>query len=185
MTRKHDDAVSPVVGVMLMLVVVIIIAAVVSAYAGGTVSGTKKAPQATISAEFSQSDGMEIYHNGGDALNTQAITLVVKPTKSFGNYEHLSWIVNKSVLHSGGKDWVNASVTSTYKLARTFQPGEMANIAAADLPWIQEKNGATSDYDSANYGFGNVTYNIGNSFILTINDDSGKTIASTEVQIQP
>ena len=46
--KKRDDAVSPVVGVMLMLVVVIIIAAVVSAFAGGTVTSTQKAPSASI-----------------------------------------------------------------------------------------------------------------------------------------
>lgn len=37
--RNHDEAVSPVVGVMLMLVVTIIIAAVVSGFAGGLASG--------------------------------------------------------------------------------------------------------------------------------------------------
>ena len=36
-TEQKDDAVSPVVGVMLMLVVTIIIAAVVAAFAGGLV----------------------------------------------------------------------------------------------------------------------------------------------------
>ncbi|MBN1432709.1 MAG: type IV pilin N-terminal domain-containing protein [Methanomicrobiaceae archaeon] len=41
---KKDDAVSPVVGVMLMLVVTIIIAAVVSAFAGGLASSEQKAP---------------------------------------------------------------------------------------------------------------------------------------------
>jgi len=184
MIRKNDSAVSPVIGVMLMLVVVIIIAAVVSGFAGGLVSGTKKTPQATISAQFSQTDGMEIFHNGGDPLNVQEITLVVKPTGSFGNYEHLSWIVNKSVIHSGGKDWVNSSVTSSYKLARTFQPGDIATIAAADLQYVQQKNGSTSDYTSPSYGFGNVSYSIGNSFVLTINDVSGKPIASTTVQIK-
>lgn len=47
---KRDDAVSPVVGVMLMLVVTIIIAAVVSGFAGGLVGSTQKAPQASVSA---------------------------------------------------------------------------------------------------------------------------------------
>ena len=45
-----EDAVSPVVGVMLMLVVTIIIAAVVSAFAGGMASSQDKVPQASISA---------------------------------------------------------------------------------------------------------------------------------------
>ncbi|MGB7993385.1 type IV pilin N-terminal domain-containing protein [Methanoregula sp.] len=42
--KKGEDAVSPVVGVMLMLVVTIIIAAVVSAFAGGLVGGQSKSP---------------------------------------------------------------------------------------------------------------------------------------------
>ncbi|MDH7593160.1 MAG: type IV pilin N-terminal domain-containing protein [Methanomicrobiales archaeon] len=48
---KKEEAVSPVVGVMLMLVVTIIIAAVVSAFAGGLAGGTTKAPQASIVAK--------------------------------------------------------------------------------------------------------------------------------------
>lgn len=45
---KNERAVSPVVGVMLMLVVTIIIAAVVSAFAGGLSTGSKKAPVASF-----------------------------------------------------------------------------------------------------------------------------------------
>lgn len=47
--KRGEDAVSPVVGVMLMLVVTIIIAAVVSAFAGGIGKTTDKAP--TVSLE--------------------------------------------------------------------------------------------------------------------------------------
>lgn len=46
--KRNECAVSPVVGVMLMLVVTIIIAAVVSAYAGGIMSNQQKAPSATF-----------------------------------------------------------------------------------------------------------------------------------------
>ena len=46
--EQKDEAVSPVVGVMLMLVVTIIIAAVVSGFAGGLASGTQKAPQMSM-----------------------------------------------------------------------------------------------------------------------------------------
>ena len=46
--RKNTEAVSPVVGVMLMLVVTIIIAAVVSAFAGGLASNQQKAPTGTF-----------------------------------------------------------------------------------------------------------------------------------------
>jgi hypothetical protein len=50
MKRITADAVSPVVGVMLMLVVTIIIAAVVSAFAGGLTGSQQKTPQATLTA---------------------------------------------------------------------------------------------------------------------------------------
>ena len=46
--RKNDNAVSPVIGVLLMLVVTIIIAAVVSGFAGGLISGQKGAPSMTM-----------------------------------------------------------------------------------------------------------------------------------------
>jgi len=46
--EKNEEAVSPVVGVMLMLVVTIIIAAVVSGFAGGLAGGTQKAPQVSM-----------------------------------------------------------------------------------------------------------------------------------------
>lgn len=47
-----DNAVSPVIGVLLMLIVTIIIAAVVSGFAGGLVSGEKKAPQMAAETEI-------------------------------------------------------------------------------------------------------------------------------------
>jgi len=53
--KKGDAGISPVVGVMLMLVVTIIIAAVVSAFAGGSMTGSQKAP--TLNAEFHVKNG--------------------------------------------------------------------------------------------------------------------------------
>jgi hypothetical protein len=50
MRTGRDSAVSPVVGVMLMLVVTIIIAAVVSAFAGGLGSDQSKTPQTSLTA---------------------------------------------------------------------------------------------------------------------------------------
>jgi flagellin-like protein len=49
---SHDKAVSPVVGVLLMLVVTIIIAAVVSGFAGGLISNSKKAPDASFKVKI-------------------------------------------------------------------------------------------------------------------------------------
>lgn len=54
--ERKNDAVSPVVGVMLMLVVTIIIAAVVSMYASGMYSTQEKTPTAAIETTI-KSDG--------------------------------------------------------------------------------------------------------------------------------
>lgn len=52
MINSKDTAVSPVIGVLLMLVVTIIIAAVVSGFAGGLAGGTQKAPQLTMDVKI-------------------------------------------------------------------------------------------------------------------------------------
>lgn len=51
-TEQKDSAVSPVVGVMLMLVVTIIIAAVVASFAGGLVTNTEKAPTTMLNVHI-------------------------------------------------------------------------------------------------------------------------------------
>ncbi|MCK8517820.1 type IV pilin N-terminal domain-containing protein [Methanoculleus sp. 7T] len=55
MIEQHvaEDAVSPVIGVMLMLVVTIIIAAVVSAFSGGMMKSEQTAPQASFECVIS------------------------------------------------------------------------------------------------------------------------------------
>lgn len=50
--NKNEDAVSPVVGVMLMLVVTIVIAAVVAAFATGIVGDQKTAPTVSASVDL-------------------------------------------------------------------------------------------------------------------------------------
>ena len=49
--ERKEDAVSPVIGVMLMLVVTIVIAAVVAAFAGGLATETESAPVAVLDAD--------------------------------------------------------------------------------------------------------------------------------------
>lgn len=60
-TEQKDDAVSPVVGVMLMLVVTIIIAAVVAAFASGVATDVEPAPSAVLKAEVDSTQGFAIY----------------------------------------------------------------------------------------------------------------------------
>ena len=49
--ERNEDAVSPVIGVMLMLVVTIVIAAVVAAFAGGIATDTEPTPNVVLTAD--------------------------------------------------------------------------------------------------------------------------------------
>jgi FlaG/FlaF family flagellin (archaellin) len=89
-----DDAVTPVVGVLLMLVVTIIIAAVVSGFAGGLAGSQEKAPQASLEAKqfvineaheptsLKASDIYVLFENkGGEAINLNNIKVRISSMK--------------------------------------------------------------------------------------------------------
>ena len=85
MKTEIESAVSPVVGVMLMLVVTIIIAAVVSGFAGGLGGGTGTAPQASIACSVDLVKHQFIFeHKGGDAfaLKDTKVVLATGDTKT-------------------------------------------------------------------------------------------------------
>jgi len=79
----HADAVSPVVGVMLMLAVTIMVAAIVSGYAGGFSGGTDKAPQSSIRATHDPT-APRIYfeHNGGDPFLLSSVNVVLRANEN-------------------------------------------------------------------------------------------------------
>jgi FlaG/FlaF family flagellin (archaellin) len=76
MLRHQEEAVSPVVGVMLMLVVTIINASVVSAFAGGLWGNTDKAPGVTIQASIVPQN-ITLTHMGGDPFQIKDLKLIV------------------------------------------------------------------------------------------------------------
>jgi len=78
---EKEKAVSPVVGVMLMLVVTIVLAAVVSSFSGGMATETDKAPQAALEVHFYK-NGLEGYamtmeHLSGDYIPTKDVQLIL------------------------------------------------------------------------------------------------------------
>lgn len=175
MQKHYHEAVSPVVGVMLMLVVTIIIAAVVSAFAGGMSTGKDKAPQVQLRASYSQTDGMIIEHMGGDAIGTQNTIVTIRPSNTFGTALHQVSIVNKSTItNSAGTAWVKDSGVSGVK---SFKVGDINYIKPPyHLPQFLEP-GASSTY------WFNSTQNIGNSFYIEFADDNGRIFSRTEVII--
>lgn len=127
-TPKYNDAVSPVVGVMLMLVVTIILAAVVSGFAGGVFSSVETPTQATFSvtpvidtitdtdqtnavpdSPSKANNGIQFRHTGGDTIFLEDITIQLKSDDKQMNFNlatkpNTSSIVTAPVVKTGGEN---------------------------------------------------------------------------------
>ncbi|WP_052418816.1 type IV pilin N-terminal domain-containing protein [Methanolacinia paynteri] len=171
----NETAVSPVVGVMLMLVVTIIIAAVVSGFAGGFSSSDDSTPNAVISGAYSLStDVLTITHEGGDQLSTQKITIKLQQNDDdFGGYQSLFSqlgttgaglnMLNKSeITNVEGTVWQNP-ITGQYTVP-VFRPGETMFYPAG----ISGPLGSDA---------------VGKSLILEVDSTDGKLISKSKVMI--
>lgn len=80
--RGDDRAVSPVIGVILMVAITVILAAVIGSFVLGIGSQQEAAPQATIQVNVDSGDGsVELSHRGGDEFssgNTEEIRVVTE-----------------------------------------------------------------------------------------------------------
>jgi len=201
MTQKSKEhAISPVVGVMLMLVVTIIIAAVVSAFAGGAVSGQKKVPQATIQGAFSLNSGMTLTHMGGDALATNDLVFTVRNSPVFGPNleERTAQIIDKRYILNGKGQQLDAGDGSS--AVTSFKSGDTLYINSTNVrcdhlqPIVMP-----SDYTSSRSPTDQYTYtgseaslwglcfknsdNVGKTFYLDVSDKKGNLISRSEVTI--
>lgn len=166
---SDENAVSPVVGVMLMLVVTIIIAAVVSGFAGGLSGTTQKAPQVTLKTEAYNGNYILIEHLGGDPIATDSITVrtfIPSGTYKDMNYEIADWgeqtycPTNDTLYNSTTWSWV------------TFQPGDQIKV-----DW--DDSFATSSY-------GLMAPGIGERLNVEIYDtSSGKLVVSSQTIVLP
>ncbi|MBP2134046.1 FlaG/FlaF family flagellin (archaellin) [Methanomicrobium sp. W14] len=197
--KTNDTAVSPVVGVMMMLVVTIIIAAVVSAFAGSSMNSQQKASQATIQGTFSIGSGMEITHMGGDALATNDLVFTVRNSPVFGpNLEQVTaQTLDKTTIYDGrGRplDYGDGSTNAT-----SFKSGDTLYINASSIKCDLLQPIVVPDDYTSKHGSDGYTYsgekqerwalcfknndNIGNTFYLDVSDKSGNLICRSEVTI--
>ena len=110
-TEQKDDAVSPVVGVMLMLVVTIIIAAVVAAFASGVTADVEKAPNTVLDVKIYENymsgsysyPSIQIKSIGGEPISTEDMVIKFSWTGDDGK--------DYSASYSGGKTFTLSSNT--------------------------------------------------------------------------
>jgi flagellin-like protein len=188
MNARSEEAVSPVVGVMLMLAVTIIIAAVVSAFAGGMSESNSKAPNVQIKGYYSQSQGMWIQNDGPDEVSTMNTQVFVRLADSFGNAQHQVWSVNKTSItntstlpsSSTNADKCRWLREGGYTGIKSFKPGERAYV----LPPYHTSAFLQPGQTTAAYLLSDPE-NVGNSFWIELTDKSGTVFAKTKVKIEP
>ncbi|ADN37203.1 conserved hypothetical protein [Methanolacinia petrolearia DSM 11571] len=199
--KSDNNAVSPVVGVMMMLVVTIIIAAVVSAFAGSSVGSQQVAPQATIQGTFSIGSGMEIIHMGGDALATNDLVFTVRNSPVFGaNLEQVTaQIIDKTLIIDSQERPLDTGDGSTS--VTSFKAGDTLYINSSSIrcdllqPLIVP-NDYSDHLGNDGYSYNNSgdyqeqwnlcfknNDNIGNTFYLDVSDKSGNLICRSKVTI--
>ena len=133
-----DDAVSPVIGVMLMLSITIIIAAVLMAFAGGMADTKPATPSVDLSAEFVKSDEgivLRLSHNGGDVLNPKDIRVTAYVTTETASGEQLiikdiigddnAWNAGESILLTADKTKTLLGINDVSSAAEKSTPVEI------------------------------------------------------------
>ena len=78
---KKEEAVSPVIGIMLMLVVTIVVAAVITGFAMDLSKDTNKTPTAIFEAQW-DNDGFTLKHKGGDPIRLQDMQIVFEQIRA-------------------------------------------------------------------------------------------------------
>ena len=127
--RADEDAVSPVIGVIMMIAIVVIIAAVVAAFAYGIIGGVNKAPSTALVVEGVKPGGnvnVTIYHHGGDtivdAFNGSGTTYSQK-------WNNLEVRLNGATVGSGDINILlmnNSNSSVTWK--QNFEPGDQISM---------------------------------------------------------
>jgi len=131
-----DDAVSPVIGVILMVAITVILAAVIASFVLGLGQQNQNAPQASFSMDYDEGsndngEGMvTIKHNGGDSIPESE--LFVRGT-GFVDTSSESGISNPLDMTSAGS-W-DGSTSGTASGESAIVSGDRAEV------------GVSSDYD--------------------------------------
>ncbi len=79
----EDRAVSPVIGVILMVAITVILAAVIGTFVLGLGENVQSTPQAKFAFDY-QSDNVTVTHEGGDAISAEELN--VTATSQFSYY---------------------------------------------------------------------------------------------------
>jgi len=82
---NDEDAVSPVIGVILMVAITVILAAVIASFVLGLGDGQQETPTASFTFDYDSSD-VTITHESGDSINPDRLTVLDDGSDKSGSW---------------------------------------------------------------------------------------------------
>lgn len=129
-----EDAVSPVIGVILMVAITVILAAVIASFVLGLGdTAAQSTPQASFTFEYESGGPVTITHDGGDTIEAQE--LYVRGAKGSGADIDKSWdeidgdTEPSSEISAGNSVEITGSVDGEYDLRVVYESQEGDNSA--------------------------------------------------------
>ena len=123
----EERAVSPVIGVILMVAITVILAAVIGAFVLGIGGETDAAPQASLSlSEENGENNFSIEHRGGDRIDFNDITIIVSAD---GETDRLSLTEGDS---PGDSEYL--------AVPDQISTGDTANVEISDIGAADDQN---------------------------------------------
>jgi len=180
----HDNAVSPVVGVMLMLVVTIIIAAVVSGFAGGLIGGNnQKAPSLTMDVKISNtgtwigSGFSAVVTSVSEPIATSNIRIVTSWKTTMKNNTVYNTTIPNGAVFTGGATSTPGTSNAKYKVPGGGGTGSMKTLIApfATGPGVSVDANPTAPYREQQFGNYSLVEGTG-LYALPFGTVSGKAI---------
>lgn len=138
----NEDAVSPVIGVILMVAITVILAAVIAAFVFG-MGPPEQAPQASLRASADTIEtgieGIKLEHQGGDAvvltsarttvtLDGKSVSLLLDETNQSFDAGEIMYVFNDS-----GSFYLDNFKNTTNSLDDVVSAGETANLKIIDV----------------------------------------------------
>jgi len=129
-----DEAVSPVIGVILMVAITVILAAVVGAFALGLGGQQDSVPQASWTVSTPTDRKATIVHNGGDAVADENLVVKVGSTSAYeagGSPDGDNDGILDAYDNSGSDDWTSTPISGGDQLtlmAASDQTGQVVRV---------------------------------------------------------
>ncbi|ELZ82516.1 hypothetical protein C453_15563 [Haloferax elongans ATCC BAA-1513] len=133
----EDRAVSPVIGVILMVAITVILAAVIGTFVLGLGDQVQEtAPQASFAFDYNGAGNLTITHESGEQIAANQVTVTGPINSDGGNWTSFG---GSDPISAGGSVVVNSS-------AGTFSDGDTVRIV-----WSSESGGTSSTLQKWTY----------------------------------